>query len=137
MAIGGMGRDPKKLQRLSPGVYRAADGGLVNSGGRAIQPSRQPQGAQPTLPGAEPYPDGMQNLRGQISPEQQQQFMEFLQANGGRLPQKPVFQPSMQGQNPYASAGPQSQALVPQPAPQPNFAQANYDIRRNWGIRRP
>jgi hypothetical protein len=150
MAIGGMGRDPKKLQRLSPGVYRSADGQLVNSSGRAMQPSRQPQAQPQPEPQMRsqgmPQMEGMQNLMGQISPEQQAQFMEFLQANGGRLPsprlpQKPMFQPlQMQEENPYAPAVPEQQGQMPpqpQPASQPNFGQANYDFRRNWGMRRP
>ena len=34
---GALSRMPKKLERLSPGVYRGAKGQLVNQGGRAIQ----------------------------------------------------------------------------------------------------
>jgi len=40
-------RDPKvKMERLSPGVYRSAQGGLVGNKGQAL-PSQQPLQRQP------------------------------------------------------------------------------------------
>ena len=51
----------KPMERLSPGVYRGAEGGLVGAGGKAIQ--RQPQ-LQPPAGGNTPWQPGATSLVG-------------------------------------------------------------------------
>lgn len=56
---GALRKDPKNkpMQRLSPGVYRSASGGLVGQGGQQIQ--RQPQ--------QNPWQSTISNMAGQTS----------------------------------------------------------------------
>lgn len=53
---GALRNDPKNkpMERLSPGVYRSAGGGLVGQGGQTIQ--RQPQQEMPQLAANNPTP---------------------------------------------------------------------------------
>lgn len=59
----------KAMERLSPGVYRGSNGGLVSQGGQAIQRQPQPQAPQAVAGAA----SGMRQpgpLPTQASPEQ-------------------------------------------------------------------
>lgn len=89
-----MGKEPSKLRRVSPGIYRNSQGSLVTStGGRLPRPAPQPsqgvvQGNMPnTLEGASlgqaaPTQQQQPNMQDVLRPKQGSQLAAVLANNG-------------------------------------------------------
>jgi len=84
-----LGAQPQEMQRLSPGVYRGADGSLVNSSGRMLpnQPQRQPMPPQSSpMPPSRPFGQNLNPNSGAFNP---QWYLSGQQVGGGMNPQYP------------------------------------------------
>lgn len=94
--VGGMGNriaesmQPQEMQRLSPGVYRGADGSLVDSTGRMLpnQPQRQPMPPQSSnMPTSRPFG---QNFNPNPGPFNPQWYLSNAAQQIGSSPMTPI-----------------------------------------------